>query len=156
MSTLCGGLVSARAVAHSRTPLQCSLRDTCSCMPTPPESHHSDRSGCKSWLSKDNRNTPFQTYSICTCMYICTYVGDQQVDGCLLLVCKHCSSETMRGKAGKTHLHKALQCTLEDRHNHKCRGPVFLHSYSSFPHTLECEDKWGTVSMYTICFIQLS
>ena len=35
-----------------------------------------------------------------------------------------------------THFHRVVQCTLEDRHNHKYHGPVFHHSYSSLVHML--------------------
>ena len=43
-----------------------------------------------------------------------------------------------------SHFHRVVQCTLKDRHNHKYQGPVFHHSYSSFPHSLENEDEWRT------------
>ena len=46
-----------------------------------------------------------------------------------------------------THFHRVVQCTLEGRHNNKYRGPVFLHSYSSFPHSLENEDEWKSTLM---------
>ena len=43
-----------------------------------------------------------------------------------------------------THFHRVAQCTLKDRHSYKYRGPVFHHSYSSFPHSLQCDDKRET------------
>ena len=49
-----------------------------------------------------------------------------------------------------THLHKALQYTLQDRHIGKFCGPVFHHLYNSFPHNLECGDERETASMHTI------
>ena len=52
-----------------------------------------------------------------------------------------------------THFHRVVQCTLEDKHNHKYQGLVFHHSYSSFPHSLENEDKWETVLMHRYMII---
>ena len=50
----------------------------------------------------------------------------------------------------QTHFHRTLQCTLEDRHNHMYWGPEFHHSGKSLSHSLECEDRRETTSMYAI------
>ena len=43
-----------------------------------------------------------------------------------------------------THFHRVVQCTPEDKYNYKYWGPVFHHSYSSLPHSLESEEKRET------------
>ena len=61
---------------------------------------------------------------MCVCVRVCVCVSAHTYLCMCVCVCD------------KTHFHTTLQCTLQDRHNHKSWGPVFHHSYSSCKYNL--------------------